>query len=93
MEESIPIDSMKFLFEHSDLPDRVHNFKPNGGIEPFIRAFESDLQLGFHEIELDSHFTQRREKWVTNNLSIPSKKSFFLFSLNHLSHYQRVFFF
>ena len=66
-------ESILNVFERSGTEDAGKKFADAGGIDIYVRAFQTDLENGLSQSEKDSNFEARREKWGVNVLPPPPK--------------------
>ena len=61
------------VFERSGTEDAGTKFHEAGGLDLYVRAFETDPENGLGQSEKDSNYEERRMKWGTNVLPPPPK--------------------
>ena len=72
---SITKESILEVFERCGSENAGKLFAEGGGLEPYIQAFETDIETGLSQIEKDNNFEDRRNKWGVNILPDPPKES------------------
>ncbi|OHT05277.1 calcium motive P-type ATPase [Tritrichomonas foetus] len=72
---SVTVESILQVFERSGSENAGKLFQENGGIQPYIDAFGTDIEHGLSQSEKDNNFQERREKWGVNILPDPPKQS------------------
>jgi Ca2+-transporting ATPase len=86
-ETNITIASIMNIFERSGSEGAGKRFQEAGGIEPYARAFGTDLRNGLSQSERDSGYEERKAKWGINLLPDPPKTTwceFFIGSFEDL---------
>lgn len=75
MSSSITKESILEVFERCGSENAGKLFAEGGGLEPYVQAFETDIETGLSQIEKDNNFEDRRNKWGINILPDPPKES------------------
>ena len=75
MLSNVTKESIHEVFERCGSENASEQFKQNGGLEPYVSAFKTDLTNGLSHEERASNFAQRKEKWGVNVLPDPPKES------------------
>ncbi|OHT02030.1 calcium motive P-type ATPase [Tritrichomonas foetus] len=71
----VSIQSILETFERCGSENASERFREMGGLDPYVRTFNVDLETGLSAEEKRSNFEQRRQKWGINVLPDPPKES------------------
>lgn len=75
MSSNITKESILEVFERCGSENAGKLFEQGGGLEPYVQAFETDVETGLSQMEKDNNFEERRQKWGVNVLPDPPKES------------------